>query len=235
MSAASPESLTLLSRAAELRATGKTWPAAAAELGWEHEELRKVVAEHGRLYERLASRARAEFRLDASSEAVAALRTLARSSDPDQCRHAATAILRFEAARLRSGAADAGEQLDRLTRPRRRPRPPADEAHPGRAANTSESPEVPVPQDVNGAQKVAHSGAPPAPPAAPRPPAPPAPNAPPPSEAERRRQRLLMRAAVRPPVTGPLQRGEHPVSSWLGDGGALQSSTANRKSTVPEA
>src|SRR5262245_15843922 len=112
--------LALLCRVAELRAAGTPWEAAAKQLGFEHAELRRFVAEHARDYERLARRARAEFRLEAFHEAIAALRKCLNSPDADERRLASASILRFEMTRLRHGVRDAGEELERLARRARR-------------------------------------------------------------------------------------------------------------------
>jgi hypothetical protein len=214
---ASPESLALLNRAAELRAAGTPWSDAATQLAVEHAELRRLVAEHGRDYERLARRARTELRRDTLHEALAALRTQLQSPDDRVKFLAATTVIRYEMALMRYGDKAAAEGLERSTR---RPRKLAAEAHDVRAENVSESPKVPNPKDVNGAQKVAQSSAPAAPATPPQAPARPVPpvatnNAPPLSEAERRK-RLVMQAAVRPAVSAPLERGERTIQSWLG-------------------
>src|SRR5262245_29347510 len=134
---ASPESLALLGRAAELRATGTPWTIAATQLSVGHDELRRIVDEHAGDYERLARRARAEFRLEAVHEAVAALRSLLGSADHAERRLASASILRFEMTRLRHGVRDAGLEVERFDR---RERTPGAEAQNVRAANLSESP-----------------------------------------------------------------------------------------------
>src|SRR5262245_33786837 len=116
MTTASPTSLALLSRAAELRAAGTPWSDAATQLAVDLAELRKLTAEHARDYERLARRARAEFRREIFLEALAAMRTQLKAPD-DRVRFlAATTLLRFEMAWMRHGAKSAAGELERGSR-----------------------------------------------------------------------------------------------------------------------
>jgi hypothetical protein len=152
----SSESLVLLSRAAELRASGTRWPDAATQLSVGHDELRKLVAEHNRDYERLARRARADLLRETLDEAVAALRVMLKSPDARLGFLAATTLVRFELARMRHGMQAARERLERDTSARGRRRLTA-EAKTLDELDTSESTEVKTSQHLAAPKNVAQS------------------------------------------------------------------------------
>jgi hypothetical protein len=233
----SPESLALLGRAAELRASGVPWSDAATKLALDHDELRALVSDHSRDYDRLMRRARNDVLRETLDAALAALRTHVASPEPKMSMRAATTIVRYELARMRHGGKEAGSRLERDTR---RTKPTA-EAREMRNQNVPESTEVPKEQEVNAAKNVAQSTAPgsaspvaPKPtPATPVPPAPPAPAVPAPTapaarnqqapldDAARRRQRLVDDCALgrTPPALGdlPTLEGCRLLSSWLAE------------------
>ena len=160
MTATSPESLALLGRAAELRASGVPWSDAAAQLSLGHDELRRLVSDHTRDYERLVRRARTEVLRETLDEAVAALRVHLASREERVSMVAATTLVRYDLARTRLGAQEARTRLERR-------------AHKLREQNASESTEVTNKQDVTAAKNVAQTTAPR--PAASAPAAPPGP------------------------------------------------------------
>ena len=104
MTTTSPESLALLGRAAELRASGVPWADAATKLAVGHDELRKLASEHSRDYDRLMRRARNDVLRETLDAALAALRTHVTSPEPKMSMRAATTIVRYELARMRHGA-----------------------------------------------------------------------------------------------------------------------------------
>src|SRR6187455_2604714 len=106
-----PESLALLRRAAELRAGGTPWPDAAARLDLGHDELRRLVSDHARDYDRLVRRARAGVLREVLDEALAALRTHLASRDERASLSAATTLVRYDLARTRLGAQEARVRL----------------------------------------------------------------------------------------------------------------------------
>jgi hypothetical protein len=154
------ESLALLGRAAELRASGTHWADAAAQLSLGHDELRRLVSDHSRDYERLVRRARTDVLRETLDEALAALRTHLTSRDERVSMVAATTLVRYDLARTRLGAQEARTRLERRARKLR------DE-------NASESTKVTNKQEVKPTEKVAQTAAPK--PAASAPAAPPGP------------------------------------------------------------
>jgi hypothetical protein len=68
-------------RAAEARATGWSWPAAAKEAGWTLTGLRRWIRDHEKLWYRELYRARREARDIACDEAVAVLRKQLRAEE----------------------------------------------------------------------------------------------------------------------------------------------------------
>jgi hypothetical protein len=227
MTATSPESLALLDRAAELRASGVPWPDAATRLALGHEELRRLVSEHSRDYERLVRRARTEVLRETLDAALTALRALVTSPEPGVGLKAATTIVRYDLARMRYDLKEAG---DRLARKRRKITAEAENV---RAQNVSESSKGQDQQEVNAAKNVAQSPAPDAPAKPPVPPPAPARPAAPPAaksttpDAEAIRRKRLFRAAVlgQPAPRTPLTKGvrqtlevDRLISSWLAEG-----------------
>jgi hypothetical protein len=233
MTATSPESLALLGRAAQLRASGVPWPDAAAQLSLGHDELRRLVSDHSRDYERLVRRARTGVLRETLDEALAALRTHLASREERVSMVAATTLVRYDLARTRLGAQEARTRLERRARKLRE-------------QNASESSEVPNRQKVDATKNVAQTAAPkpaagaPAAPPGPAPaktpagpatatPTPPvtAPAAPPAAKAPldelaRRRLRRLNDFALGRAAPAPLARGsrqtlevERLISGWL--------------------
>ena len=160
MTTTSPESLDLLGRAAELRATGVPWADAATKLALDHDELRRVVSEHPRDYERLMRRARTDVLRETLDGALTALRTLVKSPDQSVCSRAATTIVRYELARMRHGTKQAGSRFERDARRASRRDKVTDGAEKVRNENVSESAKVPNHQEVNAAKNVAQPTAP---------------------------------------------------------------------------
>jgi hypothetical protein len=247
MTTPSPQTLGLLRRAAELRAAANSWDATATKLALTRAELDKLVADHTRDYERFARRARAEVIREAFHEALTALRDHLKSADGRDRFLSSTSIIRYVMLQMRNESRAADRDLAR-GRPARRKKDRTLTVHAEnvRAGNTSELPKVPVPNGVTGAQKTATPPAAPAapkpvptpapvtPPAAPTPPRAPAqPAAPAPatangaaplSDAERRKQRLIMQQAVRPGTTAPVVRNggqandpDDLLRNWLGN------------------
>jgi hypothetical protein len=230
------ESLALLGRAAELRASGTHWADAAAQLSLGHDELRRLVSDHSRDYERLVRRARTDVLRETLDEALAALRTHLTSRDERVSMVAATTLVRYDLARTRLGAQEARTRLERRARKLRE-------------QNASESTEVTKRQKVDAPKNVAQTAAPrpaasaptaphaPAPAKTPAAPAtatatPPTPAtasaAPPPAakapldELARRRLRRLNEFALGRTPPAPLVRGsrqtlevERLISGWL--------------------
>ena len=145
--AAPPETLALLGRAAELRASGTHWDRAAARLCLPHAELRKLVADHPRDYDRLVRRARAGVLREALDEALAVLRTHLGSRDERASLSAATTLVRYDLARTRLDAREARLRLERRARKLR-------------DQDASGSAEVPGGRDVTAAKNVAQPAAP---------------------------------------------------------------------------
>jgi hypothetical protein len=241
MTTNSPESLALLGRAAELRATGVPWSDAATQLTVGQDELRKLASEHARDYDRLMRRARNDVLRETLDAALTALRGHLASPDRGASMRAATTIVRYELARMCHGGKEAGSRLERDAR---RTKPTA-EAREVRNQNVPESTKVPNQQEVNAAKNGTHSTASgSASPVAPKPtPSSPAPVAPPAStpaappaptaaavagknqapldDVARRRQRLVDDFALGrvPAVLGdlPTLEGGRLLSSWLAE------------------
>src|SRR5689334_468248 len=131
----SPESLALLGRAAQLRAEGVHWPDAAEQLALGHDQLRRLVADHHRDYERLVRRARADVLREATDEALAVLRAQLNSPERRVSLTTATTIVRYDLAVMRHGAREARDRLERAAR-RARLGGPAGDANERRAPNT---------------------------------------------------------------------------------------------------
>ena len=87
----SPEPLALLERAAELRARGRSWNETATKLSVTHDELRRLVAEQNRDYERLARRARADLLTETRGLALSTLCDLMQSPE-ERVRVAASSV-----------------------------------------------------------------------------------------------------------------------------------------------
>ena len=200
---ASPESLALLERAAELRAAGTHWADAAKQLAVAHDELRRLAAENARDYERLSRRARADLHRQAVGAVVTTLINLMRSADPGVSLLAATTFVRYDSALLRHRGKAAGVQRERDAA--RRLTLGAENV---RAQDVQESAKVQNRQGVAAANNGTQSGAPTAPPPCPKAtPAGPKPTAtvqvaptsaktPPPSDESARRARLVERYAL---------------------------------------
>jgi hypothetical protein len=163
--AATPEPLSRLELAAELRAAGTSWPDTANQMALTHDELRRLVAEYHRDYQRLLRRARTEFQRDALATALGKLRELTRSAEPRIGLMAATTIVRYDLAIQRHGTTPGGDWLRRELRRNHKPTQPRNE----RAPNTSESTKVQIQQDVTASKNVAQSTPQPAPSPAPQP------------------------------------------------------------------
>jgi hypothetical protein len=223
MTATSPESL---GRAAELRASGVPWPDAAAQLALGHDELRRLVSEHARDYERLVRRARTEVLRETLDAALAALRGLVTSPEPGVGLKAATTIVRYDLARMRYDLKEAGE---RLARKRRKITAEAENV---RAQNVSESSKGPDQQEVNAAKNVAQTRAPDAPATPPVPPAPVRSTTPsaeksktPDADAIRRKRLFLAAVLGHTAPRTPLTKGvpqtlevDRLISGWLAEG-----------------
>jgi len=105
-----PKPVTL---AAEARARGASWPAAAEEAKWELAGLRLWVRDHPREWARTLGRARRDNRDAACDEAVAVLRRQLRSDTDKTAFQAAAALAgRFGQARRRAAPADKAEADD---------------------------------------------------------------------------------------------------------------------------
>ena len=217
MSLPSPESLALLERAAELRATGTPWPDTAKKLAVGVEALRTLAAEFQPDYDRLARRARDEVFRDTFREALTTLRNLLATEDTRTKFLAATTIVRCEMTRMRLSTKEAGDRVEYDTHPLNRNDHPSVEVKTPRARNTSESPKVQNQQEVNAAKKVAQPTAPPVTPK----PATPAPAAPvaakqpaPQDDAAARRKRLLVDKFALGHLA-PAMPGDSLLQSWL--------------------
>jgi hypothetical protein len=156
MSTTSPESLDLLERTAVIRALGKTWSETAARLSVCEAELRRLASEHQRHYDRLCRKARNENLREAMDLALATLRKLLDSDDPDISRSAAATLTKYTLARMRQGLDVGGEPI-------RKPRKLTVRAENVRAENTSESTEVPNGTIVAVRKNVAQSSTTPTP------------------------------------------------------------------------
>ena len=216
MTTTSPESLALLGRAAKFRAEGKSWADAATQLAISHDELRRLVADHTRDYDRLARRARNEVHRESMDEALSTLRRLMKSEEPAVGMMAATTFVRYTLARMRLRTDAAGEQLVRESRKI------TVQAENVRSDNTSELAKVPKQQGVDATKKAAQPQAqaaatpvpssstpattPTAPPTQARPATPPA-AASQPSAAETLRRKRLFAAAVLGGTAPPLVKG----------------------------
>src|SRR5437763_5280520 len=101
MSPATPDTDALLSRAAELRARGASWEAAADELDADPDDLRRLTRDAGPAYRRLFAAARREVTDEAFGEALLALRRELRSRDERARREAAGVIVRIRLTAIR--------------------------------------------------------------------------------------------------------------------------------------
>jgi hypothetical protein len=195
---ASPESLTLLERAANLRALGNSWDETAQQLAVDQAELQQLASEHNRDYERLSRRARNELHRQAVGTALVTLIRLMRSTEPGVGILAATTFVRYDAALMRHCGKEAALRLERDMRQLDidEARTATREMHEPHARNVRESTEVKNQQGVASAKNVAKS-----PPSASAP-------APKPTDADARRRRQLLGDAV---LSGaprtPLPRG----------------------------
>ena len=151
---ASPESLALLERAAELRAAGAHSADAAKQLAVGHDELRRLASEHYRDYERLSRRARNDLHRQAVSATIAALINLMQSPEPGVGIRAATTLVRYHTALLRHRDKGAVALLERDAARRH-----AADAEAARARNVQESTKVPNQQGVPAAKNAAQSTA----------------------------------------------------------------------------
>jgi hypothetical protein len=97
----SSERLALLSRAAELRASGTSWDEVAAKLATSTDELRRLACEHARAYSRLIRRATREFRDETMGAVVARLRDLLKSQQEGVAMMAAATLVRYDLAKMR--------------------------------------------------------------------------------------------------------------------------------------
>lgn len=79
-------------RAAEARAQGHSWPAAAEQSGWELAGLRAWIRRNRSLWHRVLGQARSETHDAACDEAVTALRVQMRAKQPETVISAATAL-----------------------------------------------------------------------------------------------------------------------------------------------
>ena len=226
-----PETLSLLGRAAELRAAGNPWTETATQLAVDLGQLRQLTSTHTRDYERLSRRARNELQRESLDAALAALRQQLKSPDERVKFLAASTIIRYELARMRHGEKESRAILERRQARRRRERFGFDPEM-LRAPNVQETTEVPKQQEVIPAKNVAQT-TPPTPP-----PTPPAPTSPAPKpaprpviavggtgqpsareEVMRRGRQKLLTAAVRGqelPLGPPPSHNDGLLTSWLG-------------------
>src|SRR5947207_10732662 len=101
MSPATPDTDALLARAAELRARGASWEAAADELDTDPGALKALTRDAGPAYRRLFAAARREVSEEAFTEALFTLRKELRSKDEKGRREAAAIILRLRMTAMR--------------------------------------------------------------------------------------------------------------------------------------
>src|SRR5205807_5333015 len=101
MSPATPDTDALLSRAAELRARGASWEAAADELDTDPGALKALTRDAGPAYRRLFAAARREVSEEAFTEALFTLRRELRSKDEKGRREAAGVLLRLRMTAIR--------------------------------------------------------------------------------------------------------------------------------------
>jgi len=206
---ASPETLDLLGRVAELRAAGVRWADAAAQLATDVQALRRLAAEHPRDYERLCRRARNELLRETLDAALASLREQMRAPETMVRLTAATTVIRYAMARMRHGEKAAAARLLRDTQPDGRRRLTAG-FDSGRAPDVRESAEVQQPKEVAPAKTMtpqAPSRPQPATVAKAIPPAS-AHAAPPPDALARKRNQLLVDLAVGRGAPATVARGD---------------------------
>src|SRR5690242_7107012 len=96
-----PETDALLLEAAELRAGGSSWDAAARKLGLAADEPRGLARAHRKLYRRYYADAYREVIDDSFAEAVLSLRRQLRSDDEKAARESAGYLARVWMTRLR--------------------------------------------------------------------------------------------------------------------------------------
>ena len=100
----SPQPVDVLARAAELRAGGKSWEFTARELHFDDvRELRDLVGQNDRAFQRVLNRARRDVIDDSFGEGVFVLRRLMRSPDEAVAYKAADSMIRFKATTIRQG------------------------------------------------------------------------------------------------------------------------------------
>ncbi|HUR53055.1 MAG TPA: hypothetical protein VMZ71_02910, partial [Gemmataceae bacterium] len=100
--AAAPPSFDTVTRAAELRAEGKSWEFTARELEWESaDELRTHIDRNEKAYDRALRRARREVLNDSFAEGVFTLRRLMRAKEDAVAMKAADVMIRFRATTIR--------------------------------------------------------------------------------------------------------------------------------------
>jgi hypothetical protein len=104
MSALVPDQLSLLDRAAELRAAGVAMTAAAERLKLTPDELRALIGGHRRDFQRLSRRAEREFDAELRRVALAKLMELMRGTNEAAAMFAAGTVIRYELARMRDDA-----------------------------------------------------------------------------------------------------------------------------------
>jgi hypothetical protein len=222
---ASPESLAILKRAADLRALGRSWDEAANQLAVGLDELQRLASEHHRDYERLSRRARNELHRQAVSTALVTLIKLMSSPEPGVGILAATTFVRYDTALMRHRGKEAATRLERVARELERDgeRTITVNAREPRAQNVQESSEVLNRQKVDAAKNAAQSNAPAS---APKPATakPPTRASAPPDATARRKQRLLEDAVLGRTARTPLPRGdrealeaERLINGWLAD------------------
>lgn len=85
----------LLARAAEARAGGVSWDAAARRVGLSEKELRRLARDHRATYRRAVTAARRDAVEDSFFEAVLSARRLLRSDDDKVAGQAATSLFRM--------------------------------------------------------------------------------------------------------------------------------------------
>jgi hypothetical protein len=102
MSALVPDKLSLLDRAAELRAAGTSLPVAAERLKLTTDELRALIGSNRRDFQRLSRRAEREFDAELRRVALAKLLELMRSNNEAAAMFAAGTVIRYELARMRA-------------------------------------------------------------------------------------------------------------------------------------
>src|SRR5262245_58690184 len=101
MSALLPDTPALLGHAAELRARGTPWDGVATQLMIRTDELRRLVRDHARTYDRLADQARREFAHETLHAALARLHGLLQRQNERVALSAASTLVRYDLAQLR--------------------------------------------------------------------------------------------------------------------------------------